>query len=167
MVRIAEIKYNVNMENPMQRIPTAGLLRLAYNLLSVRIFSAIAAAGYSDLRPSHGNVMEQLTLEDGRRLTDLANFAGITAQSMSELVDDLERMEYVERRPDPTDRRAKRIHLTAKGRDNVQVGAAAAWEADEYVLSLVGEQRHHELRDILERIIADDGAVGHSESSGG
>jgi DNA-binding MarR family transcriptional regulator len=144
------------MENPTEQIPTAGLLRLAYNLLSVRIFSAVAAAGYSDLRPSHGNVMEQLTFDDGRRLTELAAFAGITAQSMSELVDDLERMGYVERRLDPTDRRAKRIYLTAKGRDNVQVGATAAWEADDYVRELVGEQRLHELREILEQIIAAD-----------
>jgi DNA-binding MarR family transcriptional regulator len=148
------------MENPPRPIPTAGLLRLAYNLLSVRIFSAVAAAGYSDLRPSHGNVMEQLTFDDGRRLTELAGFAGITAQSMSELVDDLERMGYVERRPDPTDRRAKRIYLTAKGRDNVQVGATAAWEADQYVLALVGEQRLQELRDILEQILQRDVVPG-------
>lgn len=145
------------MENAPQRIPTAGLLRLAYNLLSARIFSVVTAAGYSDLRPSHGNVMEQLTFDDGRRLSELANFTGITAQSMSELVDDLERMGYVERRPDPTDRRAKRIYLTARGRDNVQVGAAAAWEADEYAAALVGEQRLHELRNILEQIIEADG----------
>jgi DNA-binding MarR family transcriptional regulator len=142
------------MENPGDPIPTAGLLRLAYNLLSSRIFSAVARAGYSDLRASHGNVMEQLSFADGLRLTDLATFAGITAQSMSELVDDLERKGYVERRPDPTDRRAKRIHLTEKGHANVHVGAAAAWEADEYVAALVGEQRHQELRAILEWIIA-------------
>lgn len=154
------------MENPPDRIPTAGLLRLAYNLLSRRIFSAVSAAGYSDLRPSHGNVMEQLTFDDGRRLTELANFAGITAQSMSELVDDLERMGYVERRPDPTDRRAKRIYLTARGRDNVQVGTTAAWEADEYAATLVGEQRLHELREILEQIIAADGVHGGSGQSG-
>jgi len=148
------------MANPIERIPTAGLLRLAYNLLSARIFTAVAGAGYSDLRASHGNVLEQLSIEDGLRLTDLAAFAGMTAQSMSELVDELERRDYVERRPDPTDRRAKRIHLTEKGHANVHVGTVAAWEADEYVLGLVGEQRHQELRDILEQIIAADTAHG-------
>jgi DNA-binding MarR family transcriptional regulator len=39
--------------------------------------------------------MEQLELEDGLRLTDLAARAGITAQSMGELVDDLEVKGYV------------------------------------------------------------------------
>jgi DNA-binding MarR family transcriptional regulator len=145
---------------PIDKIPTAGLLRLAYNIISGRIFTAVAGAGYSDLRPSHGNVMEQLTFQDGLRLTDLAAFAGMTAQSMSELVDELERRGYVERRPDPTDRRAKRIHLTEKGHTNVRAGIIAAEEADQYVLELIGQQRHHELRDILEQIIAADEGRG-------
>ena len=139
-----------------ERIPTAGLLRLTYNLLSARIFATVAEAGYTDLRPSHGNVMEQLTFQDGLRLTDLAALAGMTAQSMGELVDDLERRGYVERRPDPRDRRAKRIYLTTKGSANVRVGASAAAEADRYVDRLVGEGRHAEIREILERIIAAD-----------
>lgn len=139
---------------PIDKIPTVGLIRLAYNILSARIFTAVASAGYTDLRPSHGNVMEQLTYKDGLRLTDLASFAGMTAQSMSELVDDLERRGYVERRPDPMDRRAKRIHLTEKGHANVHVGLVAAEQADRYVRELVGERRSRELRDILEKIIA-------------
>ncbi len=40
--------------------------------------------------------------------------ARASPQSMGELVDDLETKGYVERRPDPADRRAKRIHLTER-----------------------------------------------------
>ena len=39
----------------------------------------------------------------------------MTAQAMGELVDELEAMQYLVRRPDPTDRRAKLIMLTRKG----------------------------------------------------
>ena len=156
MIRLPEVKYNVNMVHQNNEIPTAGLLRLAYNILSARIFRAVVDAGHSDLRPSHGNVFEQLTFSDGRRLSELASSAGMTAQSMSELVDDLERKGYVERRPDPTDRRAKRIHLTDKGHTNVLVGMAAAAESDEYVRRILGEQRHHELRELLQQIISID-----------
>jgi len=156
MIRLPEVKYNVNMGNQNNGIPTAGLLRMAYNILSARIFRAVANAGYSDLRPAHGNVLEQLTYSDGRRLTDLASSAGITAQSMSELVDDLERRGYVERRPDPTDRRAKRIHLTDKGHANVLVGMGAAAESDAYVRGILGERRHQELRELLDQIISHD-----------
>lgn len=148
--------------HPIDQVPIAGLLHLAYNTLSVRIFTSVAGAGYSDLRPSHGNVLESLTYEDGLRLTDLAAFAGMTAQSMSELVDDLEHRGYVERRPDPMDRRAKRIHLTEKGHANIRAGMAAAQESDRHVSRLVGQQRYDELRDILQQIIAADEARGES-----
>jgi DNA-binding MarR family transcriptional regulator len=40
----------------------------------------------------------------------------MTLPAMSELVDDLQAAGYLERRPDPRDRRAKLIRLTRKGR---------------------------------------------------
>jgi len=40
----------------------------------------------------------------------------MTHQSMGELIDTLERRDYVERRPDPDDGRARLVCLTAKGR---------------------------------------------------
>ena len=43
---------------------------------------------------------------------------------MGELVDELEQLEYVVRRPDPTDRRAKLITLTSKGHACIAAGIA-------------------------------------------
>ncbi len=54
---------------------------------------------------------------------------------MGELVDALERRGYVARAPDPTDRRAKRIHLTARGWDVHE-------RAGEIVLALHSEWSH-------------------------
>jgi DNA-binding MarR family transcriptional regulator len=51
----------------------------------------------------------------GSRLTDLARDARMTGPAMLELVDDLERLGYAERRPDPSDRRAKLVTLTDQG----------------------------------------------------
>ena len=103
------------MSEPSHSLPAHALLRTAYNALTGRVFAAVVTgADFNDLRPSHGNAMEQLDLEDGLRLTDMAARAGITVQSMGELVDDLEAKGYLERRPDPHDRRAKRIHLTER-----------------------------------------------------
>ena len=56
----------------------------------------------------------------GSRLTDLAERAQITKQSMGNLVDYLEQRGYVERRPDPTDRRAALICLTGRGWDQIR-----------------------------------------------
>ena len=46
-------------------------------------------------------------------MSELARRAQITKQSMSELVAHLERHGYVERVPDPDDRRAKLVRATA------------------------------------------------------
>lgn len=136
-------------------IPTAGLLRLGYNALSARLFATIAASGFEDLRAAHGNVMEQLSFEDGLRLTDLAARAGMTAQSMGELVDDLVGLGYVARRPDPADRRAKRIHLTARGAENVRAGFRAVADQERELAELLGETAHRRLRGTLEKLLAE------------
>ena len=44
---------------------------------------------------------------------------------MSDLVDELERLGYVRRGPDPTDRRAKLIGLTERGEDCVRTHGGA------------------------------------------
>ena len=135
--------------------PSSALLRTAYNVLAARIFaSVVSGTNFDDLRPSHGNVMEQLELEDGLRLTDLATRAGITPQSMGELVDDLEVKGYVERLPDPADRRAKRIYLTDRGRKNARIAKRATADVENYLAELLGQQRYHLLRGTLEDIIA-------------
>lgn len=143
-------------------LPTSALLRTAYNALSARIFASVVSdTDFDDLRPSHGNAMEQLEIEDGLRLTDLAARAGITVQSMGELVDDLEVKGYVERRPDPDDRRAKRIYLTDRGLKNTRVAKRATADVENYLAELLGEQHYLLLRRALEDIIAaeagDDG----------
>ncbi|MEV6219373.1 MarR family winged helix-turn-helix transcriptional regulator [Nocardia sp. NPDC051833] len=67
-----------------------------------------------ELRPAHYAVFRYLE-PAGSRVTALAEAAGMTQQSMGELVTHLERCGYVERRPDPADRRARLIVTTAAG----------------------------------------------------
>jgi DNA-binding MarR family transcriptional regulator len=52
----------------------------------------------------------------GIRLTELADRATLSMAACSELVNELEDLGYLERRPDPSDGRAKLIHPTAEGR---------------------------------------------------
>ncbi len=71
---------------------------------------------FPDLRASHLIVFALIEHPPaGSRLTDLAGAAQLTKASMLELIDALEQRGYVERIPDPVDRRAKRIRLTDHG----------------------------------------------------
>src|ERR1700742_662607 len=93
------------------KVPLSGLLDLVLEALLAEFRNELEGAGYADLRPTHGCVF-RFVREDGMRLTELATLAGITKQSAGEIVDELARLGYVERIPDPEARRAKLISLT-------------------------------------------------------
>ena len=63
----------------------------------------------------------------GDRLTDLADRAGMSKQAMADLIDQCEAWGLVERRPDPLDRRAKRVGYTARPRPNLPPPWARKW----------------------------------------
>lgn len=133
------------------------LLRTAHNLLSIGVFQGVSEAGFGDLRPAHGNAMESLALEGELRLTTLAERAGMAPQSMGELVDDLATLGYVERGPDPGDRRAKLIRLTERGRASATASRQATSAVEARLADLLGERRYRSLRRILVTM------VDHSE----
>jgi DNA-binding MarR family transcriptional regulator len=78
----------------------------------------------------------------------------MTKQAMSELVADLERMGYLQRRRDPTDGRAKLIEFTDRGWASVRT-ALASFEAIEAELAAtIGPGRMRQLRRTLLDLIA-------------
>jgi DNA-binding MarR family transcriptional regulator len=91
---------------------------------------------------------------DGTRLTDLANRANMTPQAMGELVDDLERLGYVRRVPDPRDRRAKLIVPTEFGYGCLQAAFDTITGIEQELADLIGPKKLAELRSTLSRIIA-------------
>lgn len=84
------------------------------------------ARGYRDIRAAHGAVFANIDA-DGTRATELARRATMTKQSIGELVADLESKGYVERKPDPSDARARIVVLTERGR---RIDVAADEEID-------------------------------------
>ena len=92
----------------------------AYSLISFRIVDGVVGAGFPK-KPSHSAVFAQIG-PAGSRLSGLARGADMSPQAMGELVDELELLGYVVRRPDPRDRRTKLIVLTRKGKAYVEAG---------------------------------------------
>ena len=130
---------------------TATLISLAHLLVSRRVSERVAAAGHP-VRPSHGAVFSQLG-PDGARLSDLARGAQMSPQAMSELVDELEGLGYLQRRPDPRDRRAKLIVLTEAGRQCGDAGGEAIHALENHITATLGERGHRDLRRMLRRLL--------------
>src|SRR5438309_11959892 len=95
-----------------------------------RVSVGLADAGFDDLRPAHTAVFQHIEA-DGSRLTDLAERAQITKQSMGYLVDYLEQRGYLERRPDPTDRRVALICLTDRGWGQIRAALSIIAEIEQ------------------------------------
>jgi DNA-binding MarR family transcriptional regulator len=95
--------------------PTMGLvLRLLYQLYSLEIQGALRDAGFDDISPAAANVFTFLTSE-GATVSELAKLSHVRKQTMAQTVEALERSGYVERRPNPSDRRSQLVLLTAEG----------------------------------------------------
>jgi DNA-binding MarR family transcriptional regulator len=130
---------------------TIAMLGQAYSLLGFKIVEGVVGAGFPQ-KPSHSAVFAQIKA-DGMRLTDLARGANITPQAMGELVDELEDLGYVERRPDPTDRRAKLIVLTDRGKQSIAAGIATIDGLEDQITAILGERGHRQLRTLLRRLL--------------
>jgi DNA-binding MarR family transcriptional regulator len=105
------------MARPRAVDPTAdvGLLTLAVaGGVTSRIRDRLEAAGFDDVRDSHGYVVQVLLAGD-TTVTAVAARLGVSAQAVSKSVTELERAGYVHRGTDPADGRARPLRLTERG----------------------------------------------------
>jgi len=135
------------------QINTIALLGRAYSRLGFQIVDGVVGAGFPQ-KPRHSAVFAQIRPE-GSRLSDLARGANMTPQSMGEIVDELEELGYVERRADPSDRRAKLVTLTERGRECVTAGDQTIRGLESDIDELIGADAHAELRRMLERLASE------------
>ena len=104
------------------------LRRIAQSIVD-ELIERLHAAGYTDITAAHHPVFYNLDLL-GTRLTELSARAGMTHQAMGESVSSLVELGYLERVPDPVDRRAKLVVLTPKGRRAVRRARAEVADID-------------------------------------
>lgn len=104
-------------------VPT--LMFIAYRSIENQVLAAVLEAGYP-VTLAQARIVQRIG-PDGTRLTQLAEQAQVTKQTAGALVDQLVAAGYLERRPDPTDARARLICMSGKG---AEVWAVAALELD-------------------------------------
>jgi DNA-binding MarR family transcriptional regulator len=99
-------------------------------------------------------VLALLKRFDGSTQVNLADMLDVEPITLGRMVDRLQDAELVERRADPKDRRAWRLHLTAKGRTKIKdlQPTASAMFVD--ALDGLNETKQAELEDMLNIIRA-------------
>ena len=145
MVRVSD---EFVKEEHVPQPPTALWMFVAGRHFEQRVVEHLRAGGFDDLTLAQSRIAARLN-DDGMRLTDLAAAAQVTKQTAGFLVDRLERAGYVERRPDPTDARARLVCIAERGlraqarAREVEAVIEAEWEAH------LGPARMAELRSAL------------------
>jgi DNA-binding MarR family transcriptional regulator len=124
------------------------LMRTGYHRTMEYVQARLEQLGFDDVRPAHMAIFQNLGPE-GARIGELAERAKLTNQSVGYLVDYLEEHGYVERRPDPTNRRATLVCFTERGWDEADACAKILDQLDEELTTRMGAERLEQLQALL------------------
>jgi len=124
------------------------LLREPFRRLNEELIARLAERGHPAVRYAHGRVLQYLD-DAGSRVGVLAERAHVSKQAMAQLVDHLEAHGYVERVPDPADRRARLVRTTPRGSAVFVVVREFVEEVDARLVTRLGPEKLQHLRALL------------------
>lgn len=128
------------------------LLRLAHQQWTKAVDAALDDAGFGDIRPSHANVFT-FARDEGVQVSELTRLARVRKQTMAQAVEELEKLGYVERRPDANDGRARLVFLTERGREVRPVAMAAGEGVQRSWGELTGAEEIESLSEALQSLL--------------
>jgi DNA-binding MarR family transcriptional regulator len=135
-------------EQPFGPPLIGALLRVPWEAVQRHMLERLHERGFDDLDAAHLNVF-QYPGPQGARPSELAGRLRISKQALNYLLGQLERLDYLERRPDPDDLRSKRLALTPRGTAAVRVIRDAVAEIESAWAQQLGPQRFAQLRGLL------------------
>jgi DNA-binding MarR family transcriptional regulator len=124
------------------------LLRIPWDSVQEHMLECLHERGFADFDAAYLNVF-QYPGPQGARPSELATRLRMSKQALNYLLGELERLGYLERRPDPNDQRAKRIALTSRGVGAVGVIRDAVAEVEAAWSRQLGEDRFAQFRQLL------------------
>jgi DNA-binding MarR family transcriptional regulator len=133
----------------------SGLGILAARLLFAiqdALYAGLEEAGYGDLTRLHGAVIAHLD-EEGTRATELARRSGRHKQIIGRIVDELEELGYVERRPEQRDRRAKLVVPTERGREVMRLSDEIILDLERRQAAALGENEYDVFKQVLRAVV--------------
>jgi DNA-binding MarR family transcriptional regulator/uncharacterized glyoxalase superfamily protein PhnB len=127
---------------------TPTLMRSARGVYAQSIRAHLHAIGIDDLPRNGVFILTGIDTSGGPR-PDLTAELGVTKQAISQLVDILVNQGYIERNPDPDDRRRVALQLTERGEQVVEASARAVDEVDHQLLQRVAPEQVAAMRAAL------------------
>jgi DNA-binding MarR family transcriptional regulator len=113
-----------------------------------RVLALVNGKGYPDIRIAHLAVTRHIDLA-GTKIADVAARAGVTKQSMSEMVEQLREMGFVRLEADAGDKRAKIVTFTNSGQVLLETIRKAVASTERELTSRIGARRVAALRTAL------------------
>jgi DNA-binding MarR family transcriptional regulator len=135
---------------------------LAFLLSQVGIYAARQFSeriGEIGLHPALFRVLNLVDAAEGRSQQAIGQAIEVPASRMVALVDELAELGLVERRPDPSDRRVRALHLTAKGRKTLARGREIARDHEEELTRGMPAADRERLTKLLQKIV-DEQTIG-------
>lgn len=129
------------MKAPSYTRDVGYLLNKAARRWNALFVEALQRRGVTDIRPSFGAVLVPLFRAGELRLGELAERGGLSKQTVTGLVQRMEALGYLERRPDPEDGRATRVSLTDKGLQMKEAVRASVEEVEAEIAALAERER--------------------------
>ena len=139
-------------DHTAKRLRLALLLRLLHREYAMGIETALAEAGFGDIRSGDAKVFPFVPPE-GIQVRDLAIRAGVQKQTMAQSVDQLERAGYLQRRPNPRDGRSRLIVLTGRGKAVQPLAAGAGDVIEKRWAQLTSPEEFETIRNLLHRLL--------------
>lgn len=133
-------------EDPLARYELVFLLGLSWQHLLTTFVERLDSAGYGDLRPAHGFVLQVVAHTPDVTSSQIAEVLGVTKQAAGQLVDHLVEAGYVARADHPLGGRRRRIALTARGRQHLRDAGRILAEVEAEVGAPLGTERMAALR---------------------
>ncbi len=133
--------------------PLIALVDRLNRVLQVEMVASGRAAGFPELKQAHNAVFGTLSSSQGSHTADMAARAGITRQSMGEIVRDLVDLGIVEMTVDPDDRRAKLVTYTEYGLTVARSGRQHIVDLEDRLAEEFGEEEYARVRKILARTV--------------
>lgn len=140
---------DVDVEGPA----IGGLLRMVWQVHRDRMYERLVAAGYVDVTRAQFALL-RFPGVDGMRPSEAAELAGLSKQTVNDLLGELERNGYIERKPHPADGRGRIVRLTPRGKKLQRTTHEISRQLEADWATQIGQQRITSLKKTLEDMVA-------------